>query len=99
VTPEGHGHAVDGLARDRGSDARALGHGWHAREFTTISGGPEMAPAMPRRHACPLTCLFTISGGPEMAPAMPCRHACPLTCLFTISGGPEMAPALPQSIR
>ncbi len=38
---------------------------------STISGGPEMAPAMPSSPARPGDGLSTISGGPEMAPALP----------------------------
>ena len=38
---------------------------------STLSGGPEMAPAVPSSPARPGDCLSAISGGPEMAPALP----------------------------
>ena len=38
---------------------------------STVSGGPEMAPAMPSPPARPEDRLSTVSGGPEMAPALP----------------------------
>jgi SagB-type dehydrogenase family enzyme len=53
---------------------------------STISGGPEMAPAMPPFRARPLDGLSTISGGPEMAPALPQSADTPLPAPSPTSG-------------